>query len=143
MTRDDTKQLSFTKTETVCLVAVASLMITLFLPAAKQGEVLTGLDLFAIGALMSFLSTGELAFKSGVAVVLNASCLAAVVAVFNGMRSRLVRVAIASIAAVCFVILLVPYSSLERVFAGYYLWLVSALAICLTPLLPCNVRPMA
>ena len=142
MTRDDTKQLSFTKSETVCLVGVALLMITLFLPVAKHGEVLTGLDLFAIGALMSFLSTGELAFKSGIAVVLDASCLAAVLCVFNGLGGRLVRVAIASIAAVCFVILLMPHSSLERVFAGYYIWLASALAICLTPLLPCNVRPM-
>jgi hypothetical protein len=131
------RKLKFSNTEVLCLFGIALFLLSLALPAAKMGSgSTTGYSWFVVGTLFAFHFVWQEAENlSRVALLLNLSCLLSVIFTFTGWKFRPLRLLTVCIGSCCAAVLLLrPYSGFEEIYSGYYLWLVAAIWILLTPI---------
>lgn len=115
--------------ERLCVVGILVFVLSLLLPAARMGGGATdGLSWFALGTITALMPSGnEVNLLSLVALVMNASSLVTVIAIFNRWQSPRLFATTAFLGFVCALILLAfPYSQFDEIYVGYYLWILSA-----------------
>ncbi len=111
------------------LIGVALCVASLFLPAAKHGKVIWGLECFSLGTIVGLTgsSNGEddMTVFCRVAVAANACAgLMAVLGVSGKLTSGWCAAVMMCVLVVCVGYLYrVPYAGIETVYVGYYVWL--------------------
>ncbi len=130
------RALRFSKDELLCLLGVASFLLSLFVPFANAGQGSTiGLRWFVVSLLAVFLPLGEAKILSALAILLHLACLLTVVAVFFHWKSFAVLVFSAWVGIFCAMLLSIqPFSGFKEVYFGFPLWIASAVWILLAPI---------
>ena len=110
-------------------IAIGILALSLLSPAVRRGQVMSGLECFAMGTLLALLSpTNEvLEWSLRVALVVNflaVFLLSFSLGFFHSPAYRLI-IWLSFFIAFCGVgyLFLVPFPEIEKVYFGYFLWL--------------------
>ena len=135
------------RAEIVSCVGVFGFCLSLLLPAIKHGQVHTGLTCFFM-AFIAFVTEShggasqERQLMCIAAHLMHLLAIVSLVQLWLGRRSTkpiqfLLSVVIVAIAAYLFT---VPYSSIEAIYPGYYVWLLSVCTISLAHFVPNNMN---
>lgn len=133
------KTLQVSNSEVVCGLGIGLFCVSLAIPAIKHGKDFLGIECFTIGLLFMFRSANdERQLISLVAHLMHLSALIPILIVWNRKNADLAwKLLPCLFAMICITCLLtVPYSNIERVYVGYYIWLFSIAVITLSPFIP-------
>lgn len=141
--RFEDKQLHVTLPLILFLVGIFACGISLFSPAVKHGKILSGLELNAISTILAFLGSSQGETSSERTLMCRVLLIANVCApLMLLLGSRLFKgvpyfgYVVFAVLTLCVLFLLtVPYSEIESVYWGYFVWLAGLVLIALSGLL--------
>ncbi|NNE00060.1 MAG: hypothetical protein HKN47_22295 [Pirellulaceae bacterium] len=131
--------LSFSKAEVGCYLGIAIFVVSLTLPAIKHGKTMLGIECVAGSSIVAFFpgrgrKASELADMCRASLVAHVCCIILVTIVcFRLQVPQIIRSLITGLVLLtCCYLVAVPYSEIEEVYPGYYLWLASLVVLSLS-----------